>query len=50
MEHNQVHSYRTLGREDDNLETIRAQISHILCQVGNRAVIAFIEAMKERRC
>ena len=40
-----VARYETIGQGGDSPEVIRAQISHILCQTGNRAVPALSKAL-----
>lgn len=40
-----VASFEALGRDDENAEVIRAQVSQILCETGNRAVPALAKAL-----
>jgi hypothetical protein len=44
-----VARYEALGREDDDPTVIRAQISHILCQTGSRAIVSAAEARKAKQ-
>src|SRR5450759_280419 len=42
MENGLVTRYELLGGQDADATIIRAQISQILCEVGNRAVVSLI--------
>jgi hypothetical protein len=44
-----VARYETLGREDSNSTVIRAQISHILCVTGNRAIPLLAKALEAKQ-
>ena len=45
MDNGLVARYEALGREDADSTVIRAQISHILCQTGNRAIPSLAKAL-----
>jgi hypothetical protein len=49
MDANLVTRYEALGWEESDSTVIRAQISQILCEAGNRAVPMLAEALAENR-
>ena len=46
MEQGLVARYEALGREDESPQVIRAQVSQILCYVGNRAMPSLAKALQ----
>src|SRR5262245_66524702 len=46
MEQNLVPSYESLGRQSTVPAIIRAQVSHILCLTGNRAIGLLAKALE----
>ena len=44
-----VARYEALGQDNDNPEIIRAQISDILCQTGNRAIPLLAKALEAKQ-
>jgi hypothetical protein len=48
MTHDLVSKYEMVGQEESDKTLIRARISQILCQLGNKARISFAEALKAK--
>jgi hypothetical protein len=44
-----VHKYEQLGIEDLNANVIRAQVSQLLCEAGNRVLVELAQSLKERK-
>ena len=48
MTHDLVSKYKMVGREETDKTLIRARISQILCQLGNKARVSLAEALKAK--
>jgi hypothetical protein len=48
MAHDLVSKYKMVGQEETDKTLIRAHISHILCQLGNKARVSLAEALKAK--
>jgi hypothetical protein len=48
MEHDLVSKYEVVGQEESNKTLIRARISQILCQLGNKARVSLAETLKAK--
>lgn len=48
MAHDLVSKYKMVGKEETDKTLIRARISQILCQLGNKARVSLAEALKAK--
>src|SRR6516225_4414693 len=47
--HDLISQYEKVGREETDKTLIRARISQVLCQLGNKARVSLAEALKAKR-